>query len=151
MQTLEPPQDEKPQDSRKPSDEQCHLSGDGSTRHPGGSHSDCKKSRGRSRSGSESRSPCGSCSPLLVAEFILATEFVLVTESVMETEVETRTTDLIVDLTILMSATGTILTTKGTVTTGFMTLTAGIMAGVMKGDMMTGVHSGLFPICLHLL
>ena len=59
VQVLEPHQDEKLQDSRKSSDEQCHPSGDGSTIHPGGSHSDCKKSRG----GSESRSPRGSCSP----------------------------------------------------------------------------------------
>ena len=29
VQTPEPPQDEKPQDSEKPSDEQCHPSGDG--------------------------------------------------------------------------------------------------------------------------
>ena len=63
VQTLEPPQDEKPQDSEKASDEQCCPSGDGSARHPGDSHPDHKKSRGRSRSESESRSPCGSCSP----------------------------------------------------------------------------------------
>ena len=62
VQAPEPPKDEKPQDSGKPSDEACHPSGDNSARHPGGSHSDCKKPRGRSRSGSESRSPCGSCS-----------------------------------------------------------------------------------------
>ena len=61
----------------------------------------------------------------------------------METEVETRTTDLIVDLTILMTMTGTILTTTGTIMTGFMTLTAGIMAGVTTGDMMIGVHTPL--------
>ena len=146
VQAPEPPQDEKSQDSGKPSDEQCHPSGDGSARHPGGSHSDHKKSRGRSKSGSESRSPCGSCSPLL-----LATEFILVTGSVMETEVETRTTDLIEDLTILMTMTGTILTMTSTMMTGFTTLTAGIMAAVMTGDMMTGVHTGLIPIGLHLL
>ena len=38
----------------------------------------------------------------------------------------------------------------GTMMTGFMTLTAGIMAGVMTGDMMTGVDTGLFPIGSHL-
>ena len=135
VQALEPPQDKKPQDSGKPFDEQHHPSGDGSNRHP-----DHKKSRGGSRSGSESRSPHASCSPLLV------TEFVLVTESMMETEVETRTTDLIMDLTIQMTMTGIFLTMTGTVMIGFMTLTAGSMAGVMTGDMTTGVHTGLFPI-----
>ena len=93
----------------------------------------------------------GPAAPLLVTKFILVTEFILVTGSMMETEVETRTTDLIVDLTILMTMTGTILTRTGTVTTGFATLTAGIMAGVMTGDMMTGVHTGLFPVGSHLL
>ena len=63
VQTPEPPQVKKSRDSEKPSDEQCCPSGDGSARHPGGSHSDHKKSRGRSRSGSESRSPHGSSSP----------------------------------------------------------------------------------------
>ena len=63
VQAPEPPQDEKPQDSGKASDEQCCPSGDGSAKHPGGSHSDHKKSRGRSRSRSESRSPCGSRNP----------------------------------------------------------------------------------------
>ena len=66
----------------------------------------------------------------------------------METEVETRTTDLIMDPTILMTMTGTIPTMTGTMTTGFMTLTAGIMAGVMTGDMM---DTGLFPVGSHLL
>ena len=47
--TPEPTQDEKPQDSEKPSDKQGHPSGDWSARHPGDSHPDCKKSRGRSR------------------------------------------------------------------------------------------------------
>ena len=46
VQAPEPPQDEKPRDSGKPSDEPCHPSGDDSARHPGDSHSDCKKSRG---------------------------------------------------------------------------------------------------------
>ena len=55
VQAPEPPQDEKPQDSEKPSDEPCHLSGDDSARHPGDNHSDHKKSRGQSRSGSEGR------------------------------------------------------------------------------------------------
>ena len=80
------------------------------------------------------------------APLLLMTEFILATGSMMETEIETRTTDLIMDLTILMTVTGTILTTTGTMMTGFMTLTAGIMAGVTTGDMMTGVHTGLFPI-----
>ena len=62
VQTPETPQDEKPQGSEKPSDKQCCPSGDGSARHPGDSHPDHKKSRGRSRSESESRSPHGSCS-----------------------------------------------------------------------------------------
>ena len=53
VQTPEPSQDEKPQDSEKASDKQCHPSGDGSTRHPGDSHPDCKKSRGGSRSESK--------------------------------------------------------------------------------------------------
>ena len=78
------------------------------------------------------------------APLLLATEFILVTGSVVETEVETRTTDLIEDLIILMTMTGTMMT-------GFITLTAGIMAGVTTGDMMTGVHTGLFPIGLHCL
>ena len=63
VQTLEPPQDKKPRDSEKASDKQCHPSGDGSTRHPGDSHPDCKKTRGGIRSESKSRSPHGSCSP----------------------------------------------------------------------------------------
>ena len=89
----------------------------------------------------------GPATPLLLATgFILATEFVLVTESMMETEVETRTTDLIMDLTIL-----TILTMTGTMMTGSMTLTAGIMAGVTTGDLMAVVHTGLFPVGPHLL
>ena len=79
------------------------------------------------------------------------TEFILATGSVMETEVETRTTDLIEDLTILMTMTGTVLTMTGTVMTGFMTSTVGIMAEVTTGDMITGLHTGLFPIGLHLL
>ena len=113
VQTLQSPQDEKPQDSEKPSDEQYCPSGDGSARHPGDSHPDHKKSRGGSRSESGSRSPHGSCSPLL-----LMTESILVTGSVMETEVETRTTDLIMDCTILMTTTGTIPTMTGTMMTG---------------------------------
>ena len=55
-------------------------------------------------------------------------------------------TDLIMDPTILRTTTGTVPTM-----TGFMTLTAGIMAGVMTGDMMTGVDTGLFPIGSRLL
>ena len=152
VQTLGLPQDEKPQDSEKSSDEQCRPSGDGSARHPGDSHPDCKKSRGRSRSESEVGHLMGPAAPLLlVTESILMIESILVTGSVMETEVKTRTTDLIVDPTILMSMTGTIPTMTGTVMTGFMTLTAGIMAGVVTGDMMTGVDTGLFSIGSHLL
>ena len=83
------------------------------------------------------------------ASLLLVTEFVLATGSMMETEVETRTTDLIKDLIILMTMTGTILTMTGTMMTGFMTLTADIMAGVMTGNMTTGVHTDLFPIGLH--
>ena len=44
VQALKPSQDEKPRDSGKPSGEPHHPSGDDSARHPGGSHSDCKKS-----------------------------------------------------------------------------------------------------------
>ena len=62
-QTQEPPKDEKPQDSQKHSDPQCHSLGDGSTEHQSGDHPDHKKSRSRSRSQSRSRSPHGSCSP----------------------------------------------------------------------------------------
>ena len=58
----------------------------------------------------------GPATPLL-----LVTEFVLATESMMESEVETRTKDLIEDLTILMTMTGTILTMTGTMMTGFTT------------------------------
>ena len=79
------------------------------------------------------------------------TEFVPATGSMMETEVERRTTDLIGDLIILMTMTGTILTMTGTVMTGFMTLTAGIMAWVMTGNMMRGVHTGLFSFGLRCL
>ena len=86
---------------------------------------------------------------LLVTEYILMTEFILVTGSVMETEVETRTTDLIMDPTILRTATGTVPTMTGTMTTGFVTLTAGIITRVTTGDMITGVHTGLFPIGSH--
>ena len=63
VQTLEPPWDEKPCDSEKASDDQCHPSGDGFARHPGDCHPDCKKSRGGSRSESKSKSPHWSCSP----------------------------------------------------------------------------------------
>ena len=73
------------------------------------------------------------------------TESILVTGSMMETEVETRAIDLIMDPTILRTATGTIPTMTGTMTTGIVTLTAGIIVGVMTGDMMTGVDTGLFP------
>ena len=48
----------------------------------------------------------GPASPLLlVTESILMTESILVTGSMMETEIETRTTDPIMDLTILMTVT----------------------------------------------
>ena len=85
------------------------------------------------------------------APFLLMTESILVIGSMMETEVKTRTTDLIMDPTLLRTTTGTIPTMTGTVMTGFMTLTAGIMAGVMTGDMMTGVDNGLFPVGSHIL
>ena len=85
------------------------------------------------------------------AYFLLVTEFILVTGPMMETELETGTTDLIEDLIVLMTVTGTVLTMTGTMMTGFMTLTAGIMAGVMTSDMMTGVHTGPFPVGLHCL
>ena len=67
----------------------------------------------------------------------------------METEVETRTTYLIMDPTILRTATGTVPTMTGTMTTDFVTLTAGIITGVATGDMITGVHTGLFPVGSH--
>ena len=73
------------------------------------------------------------------APLLLVTEFIFVTGFMMETEVETRTTDLIKGLTILMTMTGTVLTMTGTMMTGFI-------AGVTTGDMTTGVHTGLFPV-----
>ena len=85
------------------------------------------------------------------AHFLLVTEFILVTEPMMETELEIGTTDLIKDLIILMTMTGTVLTMTGTMMTDFTTLTAVTMAGAMTGDMTTGVHTGLFPIGLHCL
>ena len=85
------------------------------------------------------------------APFLLMTESILVKGSMTEIEVKTRTTDLIVDPTILRTMTGTIPTMTGTMMTGFMTLTAGIMAGVTTGDMMTGVDTGLFPMGSQLL
>ena len=59
----EPPKDEKPQDSEKHTDQQCHSLDGGSTEHQDDGHPDHKKSIGRSRSKSRSRSPHGSCSP----------------------------------------------------------------------------------------
>ena len=77
------------------------------------------------------------------------TESILARGSVIEKEVETRTTDLIMDPTILRTVTGTVPTMTGTMMTGFVTLTAGIIAGVRTGDMTTEVDTGLFPIGSH--
>ena len=92
----------------------------------------------------------GPAAPLLmVTESVVMTESILVTGSMMETEVETRTTDLIVDPTILRTTTSTIPTVTGTMMTDFLTLTAGIIAGVTTGDMTIGVDTGLFPVGSH--
>ena len=53
------------------------------------------------------------------APLLLMTESILATGSMMETEVETRTTDLIVDPTILRTVTGTVPAMAGTVMTSF--------------------------------
>ena len=148
VQTREPPQDEKPRDSEKASDEQCHPSGDGSTRHPGDIHPDHPEADPEVNL--KVSNLMGPAAPLLlVTESILMTESILVTGSMMETEVDTRTTDLIMDPIILRTVTGIIPTMTGTMTTGFAILTAGIIAAVTMGDMMTGVDTGLFPIGSH--
>ena len=69
-----------------------------------------------------------------------AASLLLVTESILVTRVETRIIVLIVDLTILMTVTGTIPTMTGTVMTAFMTLTADIMARVVTGLLPTDSH-----------
>ena len=135
-QTQEPPKDEKPRDSEKHSDQQCHLSGDGSTEHQGGDHSDHKKSQGRSRSKSRSKSPCG------FAVLPRATGFTLATGLMPMTGVRIETADQFMAHSVVMIATGTVTVKADIMMTDIMTITtANIMTGVTSGD-----HVGVLQV-----